>query len=120
MSAAPEAKPAVFENAKKVVEQLKGGASFVALARTYSEATAMARQKPPGLVLADIQLADGSSGIDAVDAPGMEAGGEAVLPFGGENGVAPAMDIGDVERAQVIGGRRVNLVGCQRCELATC
>ena len=30
------------------------------------EAVAQARKSPPGLVLADIQLADDSSGIDAV------------------------------------------------------
>jgi peptidyl-prolyl cis-trans isomerase SurA len=42
LSAAPEAKPAVFENAKKIVEQLKQGGSFVALARTYSEASTAA------------------------------------------------------------------------------
>ena len=33
---------------------------------TRSEAVALARQSPPTLVLADIQLADDSSGIDAV------------------------------------------------------
>ena len=33
---------------------------------TRDEALAQARQNPPGLVLADIQLADDSSGIDAV------------------------------------------------------
>jgi CheY-like chemotaxis protein len=36
-------------------------------ARTHAEATALARAKRPGLVLADIQLADGSSGLDAVN-----------------------------------------------------
>ena len=37
------------------------------LARTHREAIAAARERRPGLVLADIQLADGSSGIDAVN-----------------------------------------------------
>ena len=37
------------------------------LAATRSEAVAAVAQKAPGLVLADIQLADGSSGLDAVD-----------------------------------------------------
>lgn len=37
------------------------------VARTHKEALALARQKRPGLVLADIHLADGSSGIDAVN-----------------------------------------------------
>lgn len=69
MSAAPEAKPAVFENAKKIVEQLKGGASFVALARTYSEASTAAvggdlgwvrlSQLPPELGTAATGLAPG-------------------------------------------------------------
>lgn len=37
------------------------------LARTHKEAIAAARDRRPGLVLADIQLADGSSGLDAVN-----------------------------------------------------
>lgn len=37
------------------------------VARTHREAVALAREKRPGLVLADIHLADGSSGIDAVN-----------------------------------------------------
>src|SRR5690606_325417 len=38
LSATPETKPAVFENAKRIVEQLKQGGSFVAYARQYSQA----------------------------------------------------------------------------------
>ena len=38
----------------------------VAVATTHVEAVAEAQKHQPGLVLADIQLADGSSGIDAV------------------------------------------------------
>lgn len=37
------------------------------LARTHKEAIAAARERRPGLVLADIQLADGSSGLEAVN-----------------------------------------------------
>jgi len=37
------------------------------LARTHREAIAAARERRPGLVLADIQLADGSSGLEAVN-----------------------------------------------------
>ncbi len=37
------------------------------MVRTHKEAVAAVRAQPPGLVLADIQLADGSSGIDAVN-----------------------------------------------------
>jgi DNA-directed RNA polymerase specialized sigma24 family protein len=42
------------------------GHNVTGVAVTRDEAVAMARQSPPGLVLADIQLADDSSGIDAV------------------------------------------------------
>ncbi len=37
------------------------------VARTHSEAIALVEKEKPGLILADIQLADGSSGIDAVN-----------------------------------------------------
>ena len=37
------------------------------VARTHSEAVEIAKKKKPGLILADIQLADGSSGLDAVN-----------------------------------------------------
>ena len=43
------------------------GHSVTAVARTKAEAVAAAEKKRPGMVLADIQLADGSSGIDAVN-----------------------------------------------------
>jgi len=43
------------------------GHRVIGVARTHSEAVALARQKRPGLILADIQLADGSSGLDAVN-----------------------------------------------------
>jgi CheY-like chemotaxis protein/DNA-directed RNA polymerase specialized sigma24 family protein len=36
-------------------------------ARTHKEAVALAKAEQPGLVLADIRLADGSSGLDAVN-----------------------------------------------------
>jgi CheY-like chemotaxis protein len=48
-----------------LVENL--GHRVVGVARTRSEAIALARSHRPGLVLADIQLADGSSGLDAVN-----------------------------------------------------
>ncbi len=48
-----------------LVENL--GHRVTGIARTRSEAVALARSKPPGLILADIQLADGSSGLDAVN-----------------------------------------------------
>jgi CheY-like chemotaxis protein len=43
------------------------GHRVVGIARTHAEAVALARVKKPGLILADIQLADGSSGLDAVN-----------------------------------------------------
>ncbi len=48
-----------------LVESL--GHRVLGVARTHSEAVALARAKRPGLILADIQLADGSSGLDAVN-----------------------------------------------------
>jgi DNA-directed RNA polymerase specialized sigma24 family protein len=48
-----------------LVESL--GHRVIGVARTHSEAIALARKKRPGLILADIQLADGSSGLDAVN-----------------------------------------------------
>jgi DNA-directed RNA polymerase specialized sigma24 family protein len=48
-----------------LVENL--GHKVVGIARTRAEATSIARTGAPGLILADIQLADGSSGLDAVN-----------------------------------------------------
>src|SRR5256885_2088093 len=48
-----------------LVESL--GHRVLGIARTHGEALALARKKTPGLILADIQLADGSSGLDAVN-----------------------------------------------------
>ena len=43
------------------------GHRSVGIARTHREAVRLAKEKRPQLVLSDIQLADGSSGIDAVN-----------------------------------------------------
>lgn len=43
------------------------GHTVVGNARTHTEAVAMATRERPGLVLADIRLADGSSGLEAVN-----------------------------------------------------
>ncbi|MCK9919105.1 response regulator [Microbacteriaceae bacterium K1510] len=43
------------------------GHKVLGVARTHSEAVALAKAKRPGIILADIQLADGSSGLDAVN-----------------------------------------------------
>ncbi|OQW59840.1 MAG: Phyllosphere-induced regulator PhyR [Proteobacteria bacterium SG_bin9] len=43
------------------------GHNVIGVARTHTDAVAIAGKKRPGLILADIQLADGSSGLDAVN-----------------------------------------------------
>jgi DNA-directed RNA polymerase specialized sigma24 family protein len=50
---------------ENIVESL--GHHTIGIARTRSEAVALSRAKRPGLILADIQLADGSSGLEAVN-----------------------------------------------------
>ena len=42
------------------------GHQVTEVARTHAEALAAVRRRRPGLILADVQLADGSSGISAV------------------------------------------------------
>ena len=60
-----EDEPMIAMNLGEIVESL--GHSVTAIARTHDEAVRAADIRPPGLVLADIQLADGSSGVDAVN-----------------------------------------------------
>ena len=43
------------------------GHRVLGVARTHGEALALTKKKKPGLILADIQLADGSSGLEAVN-----------------------------------------------------
>ncbi len=50
---------------ESLVESL--GHRVLGVARTHGEAVELAKKKTPGLILADIQLADGSSGLDAVN-----------------------------------------------------
>jgi DNA-directed RNA polymerase specialized sigma24 family protein len=50
---------------ESLVESL--GHKVLGIARTHKEAVALAKTKQPGIILADIQLADGSSGLDAVN-----------------------------------------------------
>lgn len=59
-----EDEPIISMDIEEIVREL--GHSVAGSAVTRDEAVAAARQRHPGLVLADIQLADGSSGIDAV------------------------------------------------------
>jgi DNA-directed RNA polymerase specialized sigma24 family protein len=60
-----EDEPLIAMDIEQMVESL--GHRVVGTARTHAEATAMFSQTRPKMVLADIQLADGSSGIDAVN-----------------------------------------------------
>ncbi len=60
-----EDEPLIAIDIQMLVEEL--GHRVVAIARTRDEAIAAAKATPPGLILADIQLADGSSGLDAVN-----------------------------------------------------
>jgi CheY-like chemotaxis protein/DNA-directed RNA polymerase specialized sigma24 family protein len=50
---------------ENIVEGL--GHRTIGIARTRTEAIELAKNKRPGLILADIQLADGSSGLEAVN-----------------------------------------------------
>jgi CheY-like chemotaxis protein len=60
-----EDEPLIAMDIEGLVERL--GHEVLGIARTHKEAVKLARGKRPGLILADIQLADGSSGLDAVN-----------------------------------------------------
>jgi CheY-like chemotaxis protein len=60
-----EDEPLIALDLQSLVEQL--GHDVTAIARTHSEAIRAALKSRPGVILADIQLADGSSGLEAVD-----------------------------------------------------
>jgi CheY-like chemotaxis protein/DNA-directed RNA polymerase specialized sigma24 family protein len=60
-----EDEPLIAMDIEDIVTGL--GHSITGIARTREQAIHLASRKRPGLVLADIQLADGSSGIDAVN-----------------------------------------------------
>jgi len=60
-----EDEPLIAIDIEDIVESL--GHTSIGVARTRNEALALGKVKTPGIVLADIQLADGSSGIDAVN-----------------------------------------------------
>lgn len=59
-----EDEPIISLDLQSIVREM--GHTVTAIATTRDEAVAAARRTEPGLVLADIKLADGSSGIDAV------------------------------------------------------
>jgi DNA-directed RNA polymerase specialized sigma24 family protein len=60
-----EDEPLIAMDIEEMVQGL--GHNVVGTARTHSEATALFNKTRPRMILADIQLADGSSGIDAVN-----------------------------------------------------
>jgi DNA-directed RNA polymerase specialized sigma24 family protein len=60
-----EDEPMIAMDLESIVEGL--GHRVTGVARTHTEALKAVTQQKPGLVLADIQLADGSSGLDAVN-----------------------------------------------------
>ena len=60
-----EDEPIIALDIETMVQEL--GHTVTGIARTHREAVALVAAKRPGLVLADIQLADGSSGLDAVN-----------------------------------------------------
>jgi CheY-like chemotaxis protein len=60
-----EDEPLIAMDLEALVEGL--GHNVTGVARTRTEAVKLAGSKRPGLILADIQLADGSSGLDAVN-----------------------------------------------------
>jgi CheY-like chemotaxis protein len=57
--------PIIAEEIEDLVEGL--GHRVLGIARTHAEAITLTKRKGPGLILADIQLADNSSGLDAVN-----------------------------------------------------
>ena len=60
-----EDEPLIALDLQRILEGL--GHSVSSIARTHKDALKAARIKKPGLVIADIRLADGSSGLDAVN-----------------------------------------------------
>jgi len=60
-----EDEPIIAADIKRIVTGM--GHTVVGIADTHTEAVEMALETKPALILADIQLADGSSGVEAVD-----------------------------------------------------
>lgn len=60
-----EDEPLIALDLQRILEGL--GHRVVSIVRTHTDALKAAKLKKPGLVLADIRLADGSSGLDAVN-----------------------------------------------------
>ncbi|EFL87757.1 response regulator [Ahrensia sp. R2A130] len=60
-----EDEPLIAMDIEQLVTDI--GHEVTGIARTHTEAVAEIAKRKPGMILADIQLADGSSGIDAVN-----------------------------------------------------
>ena len=60
-----EDEPLISGHLKQIIQDM--GHEIVGIATTHSQATELANKTTPELIVADIQLADASSGIDAVD-----------------------------------------------------
>jgi CheY-like chemotaxis protein len=60
-----EDEPLIAADLQRILEDL--GHRVASIARTHADAKDAAASRKPGLVLADIELADGSSGLDAVN-----------------------------------------------------
>jgi DNA-directed RNA polymerase specialized sigma24 family protein/CheY-like chemotaxis protein len=60
-----EDEPLTAEHLEELVKSL--GHTVTGVARTHEDAMKLAHEKKPGLILSDIQLADGSSGVEAVN-----------------------------------------------------
>lgn len=60
-----EDEPFIAADLEGLVQKL--GHNVTGIARTHKEALSLAGKQRPGLILADIKLADGSSGLDAVN-----------------------------------------------------
>ena len=60
-----EDEPLIALDLQRILEGL--GHRVASIARTHKDALKAAQLKKPGLVIADIRLADGSSGLDAVN-----------------------------------------------------
>ncbi len=60
-----EDEPLTASHLKELVQALRH--NVVGVARTHAEATKLAKETKPQLILSDIQLADGSSGVEAVN-----------------------------------------------------
>jgi DNA-directed RNA polymerase specialized sigma24 family protein len=59
-----EDEPVIAVDLERLVAEM--GHRVIGIAATHAQAVALAREGVPGLVLADVRLADGSSGVEAV------------------------------------------------------